>query len=95
MITVTIHERGSILLVRARPGAKRNAFQGEHNRAIRIEVVAAPENGQANEAIVALLAEVLDCKRHRITLISGATSRDKKFLIEGMTPQAIKARLIG
>lgn len=93
MIEVIPHERGSVLPVRAQPGARRDALLGERAGALRIAVSAAPERGKANEAIVALLAEALGCRRSEIRLVSGATARDKRFLIEGLTPEQLRGRL--
>jgi uncharacterized protein (TIGR00251 family) len=93
MIAVEPHAEGAILPVRAKPGAKQNALLGEHGGALRVSVTAAPEGGRANEAIVVLLAEVWKLKRAQITLISGASSRSKRFLIRGMAPEELRARL--
>jgi uncharacterized protein (TIGR00251 family) len=93
LIVVTPHAEGSIIQVRARPGAKQNAVLGERNGALMVAVSAAPERGKANEAIVEVLAQALQCKRSFITLMSGETSRDKKFLIQGLTPEALRQRL--
>jgi len=49
--------------------------------------------GAANEAIVELLARVLDLPRRAITLVSGERGRTKRVRIEGLTLQDIRARL--
>ena len=52
MIALSAHcLRGTILPVRAQPGAKKNAVLGERAGALRVAVSAAPERGKANEAI--------------------------------------------
>jgi uncharacterized protein (TIGR00251 family) len=93
VIELTSHARGTILPVKAQPGAKRDAILGERAGALRVAVSAAPERGKANEAIVAALADALGLKRSTIGLLSGETSRDKRFLIEGLTPDDMRARL--
>ena len=70
----------------AHPGAKRDGIIGERAGALRVAVTAAPEKGKANEAIQSVLAEALGCKANQITLLSGETSRRKRFLIDGITP---------
>ncbi len=92
MIALTTHARGTVIPVRAQPGAKKDAVLGVRNGALRVAVTAAPERGKANEAIVEVLAKALKCKRSQITLLSGETSREKKFLIEGLTPEALRGR---
>ena len=92
-IAIVAHEDGSILPVVAQPGARRNAVLGEHAGALRVAVTAPPDKGKANAAIQALLAEVLGCKAARIALVSGAASRQKRFLIGGLEPEALRLRL--
>ena len=93
MIAVLSHKAGAVLPVLAHPGAKRNAILGERAGALRVAVTAAPERGKANDAIQALLAEFLELKPRQITLISGATSRQKRFLVEGIDAQELSKRL--
>jgi hypothetical protein len=93
MIDVAPHVRGAVLRVRAQPGAKKDALLGERAGALRVSVCAAPERGKANEAVVELLATSLGLKRSAITLIAGETSRDKRFLIEGVSTTDLQARL--
>jgi hypothetical protein len=93
MIALTAHARGTILSVRAQPGARRNAIVGIHAGALRVAVSAPPEKGKANAALQAVLAEALGCKASQVGLLSGETSREKRFLIEGVTPDELGRRL--
>jgi uncharacterized protein YggU (UPF0235/DUF167 family) len=49
--------------------------------------------GAANEAIVELLARVLDLPRRAITVVSGERGRTKRVRIEGLTLDEVRARL--
>lgn len=93
MIAITEHANGCILPVRAQPGARRNGVQGEQNGALKIAVTAPPEDGRANAALVEALREALQMKRSQIELLSGQTSREKKFLIRGVTKAELERRL--
>lgn len=93
MITLTDHAEGVVLAVRAQPGAKRAAVVGEQNGALKLAVTAPPEDGRANAALVELLRDSLDLKRSQVELISGATSRDKRFLIRGLSVEELRRRL--
>jgi uncharacterized protein (TIGR00251 family) len=93
LIAIVSQEGGVVLPVLAHPGAKRSAILGERAGALRVAVTSPPENGQANAAIQSLLAEGLGCRKSRIALISGATSRQKRFLIGEMTVTDLKDRL--
>lgn len=93
MIEISDHAQGLVLPVRAQPNAKRAGAQGERNGALKVAVTAPPEDGRANEAIVEVLRGLLGVKRSEITLLSGQTSRDKKFLVRGLTREELLERL--
>jgi hypothetical protein len=93
MIEVTPHPDGATLRVRAQPGGKKNAILGERAGALRVAVTAAPERGQANAAIIEVLAQSLGVRRAEISLLAGETSRDKRFLVTGISPTDLLSRL--
>jgi uncharacterized protein len=93
MIRIVVHAEGCVLSVRAQPGARRNAFVGEQAGSLKIAVTAPPDQGRANKALVELLAEKLDVKKSRIDLLSGSTSREKKFLLRGIAVDALAEKL--
>ena len=72
-----------VLPVLAQPGAKRNAILGERAGALRVAVTAPPEKGKANAAIQSVLAEAWAASEPDHA-VSGATSRQKRFLIGGI-----------
>lgn len=45
---------------------------------LKIWVRMAPEDGKANNAVIALLAEILDLSKTSINIVHGQTSRNKK-----------------
>ncbi len=72
---------GALLAVRVTPNARRagvEVFEGQ----IRIGVTATPEDGKATEAARVALAKALGVAKSRLTLVRGATSRDKLFRLE-------------
>jgi len=93
MITLVPHAAGTVVPVRAQPGARKNAVLGERAGALRVAVSAAPEKGKANAAIQEVLAEALGCKRSQIELLSGETSRDKTFVVSGLPAEELRRRL--
>ena len=58
-----------------------------------MRVGAPPERGKANEAVLALLAEVLAVPRSSVALVSGGSSRDKIVELAGIEPDEIDRRL--
>ena len=93
MIELSPHAQGTIIPVHAQPGAKRNGLLGERAGALRVAVTAAPEKGKANAAIQAVLAESLGCRPSQIALLSGETSRHKRFLVQGISLEELQSQL--
>jgi len=92
-LALSPHEDGCAIRVRAQPGASRERIVGVHGDALKIAVSAPPERGRANQHIAAVLASALDVPTRAITLLSGATSRDKRFAVDGRTPEECRALL--
>ncbi len=93
MIDIKEHAQGWLLPVRAQPGAKRSAVLGEQAGALKASVTAPAQDGRANQALLELLRETLQLKRSQIELFSGETSRDKKFLVRGLSKAELEQRL--
>jgi uncharacterized protein (TIGR00251 family) len=93
MIALSLHERGVVVPVKAQPGAKRNGILGERAQALRVAVTAPPERGLANEAIAEVLAQAFGVKSSQVAVLTGETSRDKRFLIAGADLASLCARV--
>ena len=50
---------------------------------LKARVSAAPSDGEANTALTRLLAQTLHVAPRDVTLVAGATSRNKRMLIKG------------
>jgi uncharacterized protein (TIGR00251 family) len=87
------HADGCILRVRARPRSRREGIVGVHDGALKVAVHAAPEKGKANNAIAELLSAALRIKQSDVTLLSGHTAPDKRFLLRGVTPEEVRSRI--
>ena len=68
---------------------------GEQAGALKVSVTAPPEDGRANAALVEVLREWLGLKRSQVELLSGATNRNKVFLIRGVTADELTALVTG
>jgi uncharacterized protein (TIGR00251 family) len=93
VIAVSDHAEGCVLSVRAQPGARKCAVLGSRGGALKVAVTAPPQDGRANKALAQTLADTLDIKRGQIELLSGQTSRDKRFLIRGLSAAQLLSRL--
>ncbi len=95
MIVITDHAEGLVLPVRAQPGARRAGVQGERAGALKVAVTAPPHDGRANEALAEALREALGVRRSQVELLTGATGRDKRFLIRGLGREELERRVTG
>ena len=84
---------GCTLAVRVHPGATKNGVTGIHAEAVKIALTAPPIDGKANEALIALLADVLRLPHARIAIVSGLTSRSKTLRITGTSAAEVTAAL--
>lgn len=71
------------LSVRATPNARADLISlDQEGHRLLVSTTATPEGGKANEAILMLLARALDRPKGSLTLVAGATGRDKRIRIE-------------
>ncbi len=85
---------GAVLLsVKLQPRASANEIGEPSGAELRIKVTAPPVDAAANEALVRLLAEVLECARSRIEFLRGQTSRHKLIKLHGFTVGEVAGRL--
>ena len=68
---------GVLLSIRLQPRASSNEIGGASGAELRVKVTAPPVDSAANEALLRLLADKLDCRRNRLELLRGHTSRHK------------------
>ncbi|WP_327635248.1 DUF167 domain-containing protein [Kribbella sp. NBC_00482] len=84
------------ILLRVRPGASRTAVGGRYDGpagpALVVAVAARAVEGQATKAVLEAVAAALGVRRSAVTLVRGATSRDKLVDVEG-DESAIRLRL--
>lgn len=82
-------EKDHVLLhIRLTPKGGRDGFDGittgaDGKCALQARVRAVPENGAANEALIALLAKTLRLRKSDIDLVAGATARQKTLRLAG------------
>ena len=83
-----------VIQVQVRPGSGRRGLRGRlANGVLKLEVNAPPEGGRANQAVVELLAEVLDLKRRQVEVTRGHGARSKCVEIEGLSESEVERRI--
>ncbi|MDB6017230.1 MAG: hypothetical protein JWR19_1719 [Pedosphaera sp.] len=91
---IKIQSDGVLLSVKLQPRASANKIGEPLGHELRIKVTAPPVDAAANEALLRLLAETLDCPRGRVELVRGHTSRHKVVKLHGLGLDQVRSKLI-
>ncbi|MDB4930480.1 MAG: hypothetical protein JWM10_2964 [Myxococcaceae bacterium] len=87
-------EAGAVTFaVRAQPRSSREAIEGVREGALRVALTAPPVEGEANAALVALLAKALGLPKREVVVVAGAANRSKRVRAAGLTAAELRARL--
>lgn len=93
--TVQTGADGSVTFsVHVAPRAKREGVVGLHGSSLKIALRAPPVDGEANDALIRFLAKALGVPRSQVQIVSGATSREKRIRVEGVSIVDIRVRLL-
>ena len=58
-----------------------------------VRLAAAPVDGAANGALVDFLADLLDCPKRAVAIVSGERSRDKRVRVSGAAAAGVEPTL--
>ena len=88
------------LAVRLTPGAAADRIDGwdvdaEGRPVLKVRVRARPVEGEANAALVQLLAKALRVPKSAVALARGGQSRTKIISVAGLSDEDLRARLTG
>jgi uncharacterized protein YggU (UPF0235/DUF167 family) len=81
--------------LKVKPRSARERLRFDSAGELRLDLYAAPVEGQANEACVRYLARVLGLPQSSVAILSGAKSRRKLLRVTGESGQEIAFRLRG
>jgi uncharacterized protein (TIGR00251 family) len=81
-----------VLSLRVTPRSSRDTIEWRDGE-LRIRLRAAPVEGQANEALLRLLAKRLGIPQADVEIVGGATSRTKRVRVHGLDEAAVRERL--
>jgi hypothetical protein len=88
----------ALFAVRLTPRGGRDAVEGwvvdaAGRRALKARVAAPPVDGQANAALIKLIAKTLGVARSSVTIVSGEGARVKVLEVEGVDEAGLAALL--
>ena len=87
---------GVNLVVRLTPKGGRDAIEGmevlsDGRAVVKVRVQAPPSEGEANAALVKLIAKAVGVPPRDVSLVAGATARIKRLAISGDGPTLVAA----
>jgi uncharacterized protein (TIGR00251 family) len=89
-VNVREHDGTVTFDVLVQPRASRARVGPNHAGRLKIAVTSPPVDGEANAAVIELLAKALGVGRAAIEVIAGASSRRKTIRVRGVTRAAIE-----
>jgi hypothetical protein len=92
-LTPVAKERPVSISVKAVPRAARDEIVGWLDGALKIRVVAPPQDGRANAALEALLAATLHLRKSAVRVVGGHGSARKRVEIDGIERAELERRL--
>jgi uncharacterized protein (TIGR00251 family) len=89
-------QQGAAITVKVSPRAKRTEFaEVMDDGTLKIKVAAAPEDGAANAALIAFLAEAFNIPAHQIEIVVGQSSEKKLISLIGVSPAMVDEKVAG
>ncbi|HET7269483.1 MAG TPA: DUF167 domain-containing protein [Rubrobacter sp.] len=87
---------GAILNIRVSPGASRTSIDGAYGEgALKLRLAAPPVDGKANAEAERYVAKLLGVAKSDVSVVRGASSRNKAILARGAAAEDVRERLCG
>ncbi len=89
-MNVVAHDGAVTFDVLVQPRASRAKLGPVHDGRLKVAVTAPPVDGEANAAVVELIAKALGVARGAVEVVAGTSSRRKTLRVRGVAPAAIE-----
>lgn len=93
-LAMTAHAGGVRLSVHVRPKSSRSAILGVRERALDVALTSPPADGAANSELQRLVARALNVGQRDVSIVAGASSRNKVIEINGVGIDDALTRLL-
>jgi uncharacterized protein len=79
--------------IRVIPRSGRTGLAGSRDGRLLVRVSAPPVEGAANDALIGLIAEVLEVSRRAVRIVAGERSRQKRIAVDGVRVETAESLL--
>ncbi|MBC7076104.1 MAG: YggU family protein [Syntrophomonadaceae bacterium] len=93
MLNLKEIEDGIKLEVKVQPRSSKNQIIGEYEGALKIKLTAAPVEGEANQALIKFLADLLSIPKRNVVLVKGESSRNKTVIVKGINKEELLKKI--
>ena len=85
---------GVVLNVKAQPRSSKAGVEGLLGDAVKVKIRCAPVDGKANKELTETLASAFGIPKSKVLFKSGETSKQKRILLTGVSPQEVR-KIVG
>lgn len=86
-----VEKDGAIIFaIRVVPRASKSRIVGEHDGALKVQLVSPPVDGAANTELIRLLAKQFGVSRSDVEIVAGETSKSKRIKIANLSQSRFK-----
>jgi uncharacterized protein (TIGR00251 family) len=92
---VEFHEKkgNAVFGVRVQPRSSKTAVSGPYGNALKVTLKAAPVDDAANRECCRLFSKLFSIPDCRVSIVSGAASRTKSVMLEGLSAEEARSIL--
>ena len=84
------HDGGVTFDVLVQPRASRAKVGPLHDGRLKVAVTAPPVDGEANAAVIELIAKTLGVAKSAVSVVAGASSRRKTIRVDGVARNVVE-----
>ena len=75
---------GVLIDIYVQPNSKFNRISGTHGQCLKIQLMSAPIEGKANEALRKFISKTLNTSKSHVRIIKGEKSRYKRIFVKNI-----------
>ena len=88
------HKKGVELNIHVLPRSSQSKITGLHGDFVKVKLTKPPVDGQANAECCRVIAKYFGVSKSQVSVLKGASSKQKTLLVEGVSVSAVVEKLI-